>query len=431
MVEIALIIPNAPFLADPLGFPHLGILYISASLKRAGYKPKVYDLTGEGTLPKINADIVGITASSPLFHSAINIMNNIKEYNPDACFIIGGPHATVAPQTCEEEGFDVVVAGEGEEVIVNLVKSWEAVKPKDALGGVVTANPICPLDKLPYPDRDAIDMNKYHYYLYGKRLTNIQTQRGCSYGCAFCCGRDVQSYRWARQRSVENVRGEIQLLKEKYGIGALMFFDDEINLNKKHTLEMCKMLKEEDIIWRAMIRSNLFDEELAKAMADAGCKELGCGVETGSPTIKKNINKGTTIEQDFKARELCKKYDIKFKCFIVIGLPGENYQTFNETREWIWKAEPDNFDYTILVPYPGSPIWNHPERYDVQFDKEEIIKNHFDNTFYKGETPSGVISFVSTSALSKEEIVRLRMELEKEFPRMISTPWSGTEIKEN
>jgi len=428
MVDIALIIPNAPFLADPLSFPHLGILYVSASLKRAGYKPKVYDLTGGAKLPKINTDVVGITASSPLFHSAINIMNEIKQYNRDALFVIGGPHATVAHETCVHAGFDVTIAGEGEDAIVEVVRAfedgWEKVPP------VIMASPINPLDKLPYPDRDAIDMSKYHYYLYGKKLTNIQTQRGCSYGCAFCCGRDVQSYRWARQRSVENVRGEIKLLKEKYGVGALMFFDDEFNLNKKHALEMCQMLKEEDVIWRCMIRSNLFDEELAKAMADAGCKETGCGVETGSPTIKKNISKGATIEQDFKARELCKKYDIKFKCFIVVGLPGENHQTFNETREWIRRAQPDNFDYTILMPYPGSPIWNHQERYDIQFDKDEIIKSHFDDTFYKGETPSGVKSFVSTSALSREEIVRLRMELEKEFPRMISTPWSGTEKHE-
>lgn len=356
-------------------------------------------------------------------------MRKIKQYNRNALFIIGGPHATVAHETCVQAGFDVTISGEGEEAIVEVVRDFE-----DGWGNVpslIMADPINPLDKLPYPDRDAIDMNKYHYYLYGKRLTNIQTQRGCSYGCAFCCGRDVPAYRWARQRSVENVRGEIQLLKGKYGIGAVMFFDDELNLNKKHALEMCKMLKEEDIIWRAMIRSNLFDEELAKAMADAGCKELGCGVETGSPTIKKKTHKGTTIEQDFKARELCKKYDIKFKCFIVVGLPGENYQTFNETKMWIKKAQPDNFDYTILMPYPGSPIWNHPENYDIQFDKEEIIKSHFDDTFYKGETPSGAVkSFVSTSSLSREEILRLRMELEKEFPRMISTPWSGTEKRD-
>ena len=430
-MEIALIIPNAPFLAEPLSFPHLGILYISASLKRAGYKPKVYDLTGGSKLPKISADIVGITATSPLFHSAINIREAIRRYNQDAFFVIGGPHATVAPETCEEAGFDATISGEGEEAIVQIVRHFE-VGWLDGIPPVTIANPINPLDKLPYPDRDAIDMNKYHFYLYGKRLTNIQTQRGCSYGCAFCCGRDVQCYRWARQRSVENVRGEIQLLREKYGVEALMFFDDEFNLNKKHTLQMCRMLKEEGIVWRAMIRSNFFDEELAKAMAGAGCLELGCGVETGSPTIKKNISKGTTIEQDFKARELCRKHGIKFKCFIVIGLPGENYKTFNETREWIGKAQPDNFDYTILMPYPGSPIWNHPENYDINFDKKEIIASHFDDTFYKGELADGSIkSFVSTSALSREEIVRLRMELEKEFPRMISTPWSGTETKEN
>jgi len=428
MVAIALIVPNAPFLAEPRSFPHLGILYISASLKRVGYRPKVYDLTGGATLPKISADIIGITASSPLFHSAINIMNEIRKYNRNALFVIGGPHATVAHETCVQAGFDVTISGEGEEAMVEVARTfddgWERIPP------VIMADPIHPLDKLPYPDRDAIDMSKYHYYLLGEKCTNIQTQRGCSYGCAFCCGRETSCYRWARQRSVENVRGEIQILKEKYGIGALMFFDDEFNLNKKHTLEMCKMLKEEDIIWRCMIRSNLFDEELAKAMADAGCKEIGCGVETGSPTIKKNVNKGTTIEQDYKARELCRKYNIKFKCFIVVGLPGENYQTFNETREWIRKAQPENFDYTILVPYPGSPIWNHPEKYDIQFDKDEIIKSHFADTFYKGEGPDGSIkSFVSTSALSRKEIMRLRMELEKEFPRMISPPWSGTEKK--
>jgi len=428
MLDIALIVPNAPFLADPLGFPHLGILYISASLKQAGYEPQVYDLTGRTDIPKIDADIIGITATSPLFHSAIKIMEKVKQDNPSATFIIGGPHATVAPETCVEAGFDITITGEGEHAIVGVVQELET--PRRKIPPITRAKPIDPLDYLPYPDRDAIDMNKYHYYLFGKRLTNIQTQRGCSYGCAFCCGRDIDSYRWARQHSVQYVRGEIHLLQRKYAINAFMFFDDEFNLNKKHTLEMCKMLKEEDIIWRAMIRSNLFDEELAKAMAEAGCKELGCGVETGSPTIKKNINKGTTIEQDFKARELCRKYDIKFKCFIVVGLPGENYQTFNQTREWIRKAQPDNFDYTILVPYPGSPIWNHPENYDIQFDKEEIIKSHFDDTFYKGKNLTG-ISFVSTSALSREEIVRLRMELEKEFPRMISTPWSGTEMKKN
>ena len=432
MVDIALIIPDAPFLLEPRGFPHLGVLYISAALKEVYYNPKVYDLTGGVKLPKINADIVGITATSPLFKSAISIKNEIKEYNPEACFIIGGPHATVSPETCRDAGFNFIIAGEGECEILNIVDYYNKYlsMPSEYHGLIVWPKLIENIDTLSFPDRDAIDMDSYHYYLLGEKCTNIQAQRGCPYGCVYCCGRDTKTYRIARQRSVFNVECEIALLKSKYGIKSLMFFDDEFNLNREHTLKMCAMLKRLDVTWRAMIRSNLFDEELAKTMADSGCKELGCGVETGSLTIKKNIQKQTTPEQDLEARELCRKYDIKFKCFIVVGLPGETLETFNETRKWIKKAQPDNLDYTVLTPYPGSVIWNHPEQFDIKFDKEEIIRNSFDGTYYKGSSGGPARSFVSTSALSEADIMRLRQELEDEFPRMASSPWAGTEIKE-
>ena len=422
-VEVALIVPDAPFLLEPRSFPHLGVLYLSAALKQAGYKARVYDLTGGYKLPKVREEIVGITATSPQFKSALEIRDEIREYNPDALFVLGGPHATVAPETCV--GFDVVVAGEGDEAIVDIARRYEK---EGRFKAVLKPEPIRDLDKLPYPDRDAVDLSSYKYYLLGDRCTNIQSQRGCPFGCAFCCGRTIKTYRWARYRSPENIEGEVDQIISRYRIKALMFYDDEFNLNKKHALEVCKMLKRKGVLWRCFIRTDLFDEELAKAMAEAGCVEVGAGVETGSPKIKKIINKGTTVEQDYKAVELCRKYGIKFKAFLIVGLPGEDYETFNETRRWLATAKPDNFDATIFMPYPGSEIWEHPERYDIFFDKEEIVRSGFVGTYYKGASGGPERSFVSTSKLSAEEIARLRYQLDVEFGRMAVTPWSGTDV---
>lgn len=428
MLDIAFIIPDAPFLYDPLGFPQLGPLYISAALKRAGYQPQVYDMTGtmksDITIPDIhNFNVIAITATSPQFPYAVEMMRWLRPHNPDAFFVIGGAHAIVAPQTCKAAGFDITVAGEGEEAILDIVENFPPRR-----GSIFYPKPIEPLDNIAHPDREAIDVSRYHFYVTGEKTLHLMGQRGCPYGCAFCCGREVKSYRYVRFFSDNYIVEEIESLMEKYGIRSFMFFDDEFNINKKRTLRLCERLKELDIIFRCQVRSNLFDAEVAQAMAEAGCKEVGCGVETGSMTIKRNIHKKTTPEQDLRAVQLAHEFGMKFKCFIVVGLPGETRETFNETKDWIKKAQPDNFDYTVLMPYPGSPIWEYPERYDIQFDKEEIIRSNFSETFYKGASGGPVRSLVRTSALSEEEIMRLREELEEEFPRSPSTTWAGTEL---
>uniref|UniRef100_A0A6M3XA97 Putative radical SAM superfamily protein n=1 Tax=viral metagenome TaxID=1070528 RepID=A0A6M3XA97_9ZZZZ len=428
-MEIALVIPDSPFLLDPLGFPQLGPLYVSASLKKAGYNPKVYDLTGtSNSVPEIEADIIGITSSTPQFPYAVKIMKSLRGFNPTSIFIIGGPHAINAPETCRDAGFDITMAGEGE-LFSHVVSHIETRRL--STDTIIRPQPTENLDDIPYPDREAIDIDRYHFYVTGEKTLHLMTQRGCPYGCAFCSGREVKSYRWVRHFSDDYVIREINHLRDTYGVNAFMFFDDEFNINKKRTLRLCERFKGMGIAWRCQIRSNLFDAELAQAMSESGCKEVGCGVETGSMIIKKNIHKKTTPEQDLRAVELAHEYGMKFKCFIIVGLPGETRETFDETRAWVKKAQPDNFDYTVLMPYPGSPIWEYPERYDIEFDKQAIIDSNFDETWYKGTTGGPPKSLVRTSALSHEDIMQLRLELEEEFPRSPSTAWAGTALPEN
>lgn len=154
-------------------------------------------------------------------------------------------------------------------------------------------------------------------------------------------------------------------------------------------------------------------------MKEAGCVEVGCGVESGSQRILDSIHKGTTVEQNTEARKVCRDLDIRFKAFTILGLPGENDESVNQTREWLRKNEPDDFDVTIFMPYPGSPIWENPENYDIQFDKDAIKKGFYDETFYKGPPKS----LVRTSMLSAEDIVRLRDEIEDEFNRRVRSRW--------
>ena len=116
--------------------------------------------------------------------------------------------------------------------------------------------------------------------------------------------------------------------------------------------------------YRCFTRADLIDEEAAYAMGQTGCVEVLIGCESGSDRILANVNKGTTRQQNLKAISLLKKGRIRVKAAIIIGLPGESWESIEETKSFIEEAEPDDVDFTILSVYPGSDIWRNPSRYD-------------------------------------------------------------------
>lgn len=154
-------------------------------------------------------------------------------------------------------------------------------------------------------------------------------------------------------------------------------------------------------------------------MREAGCVEVGCGVESGDNSILKTIQKRCTVKQNTLTRKICKEEGIRFKAFTILGLPGESKETAYATMNWLLNEQPDDLDITVFTPYPGSPIWEHPQLYDVQFNKAEIVQNLFAETFYKGPKAS----LVSTSHLSSEEIVQLRDEIEDKCGRKMKSRW--------
>lgn len=209
-------------------------------------------------------------------------------------------------------------------------------------------------------------------------------------------------------RAADNVIAEIRQLKAM-GFPAIMFYDDEFNINHKRTMEVVEAIKGENIKWRCFIKANLFNEEQAKVFAAAGCWETCTGVESGSDAILKAIKKKSTVADNTRARQLCKKYGIRFKAFAMIGHAGETEETADATRRWLLENKPDEFDLSVYTPYLGTPVVEKPELFDIKFnlhyDKEEF--------FYKGK-PGEYQANASTSKLSAQRITQLRDSISAE-----------------
>lgn len=398
MPKIALINPPSPFLLDDKVFPPLGILYISAYLKKYGYNPEIIDLAGKKEIPDITTDIIGITATTPQYPSALNILKELKKRELNALYVIGGPHATCSPKTAND--FDISVIGEGENAMLQIAMQYPKTFPR------FFKEPPPNLYMLPFPDRKSIDIHSYKYFIDDEPATTMITSRGCPYNCAFCSS----IYDRVRIYSADYVINEIKEI-QKLSYNAIMFFDDIFILNKKRLFKICEYLKKKEIIWRCFVRADLVTHEMMRIMAKSGCKEIGIGVETGSQKILDIVNKRTTVEQNTKTIELARKCGVRSKTFIIVGLPGESKETIAETEQFIEKTKPDDLDATIYVPYPNTPIVNNPAMYDIKFDKTNLK-----NAWFKG-IPGHYHSLVSTNSLSAEEIVAARDRIEKRFKK--------------
>lgn len=397
---IILVNPPSPFLIDELVFPPLGILYLASALRKNGYNNiKVFDdFRKEKTnrfIIRQSGGVFCISTTTPQFKEAKKIIKGIKKNYKRSRIIIGGSHVSGLPQDGLQAGADTVVIGEGENAIIKALEGRR---------GIIQEPYITDINKLPFPARDLIDLKKYKYYIGNKLATTVMTTRGCPYRCAFCANNVWNFERKIRFHSPEYVYKEVKELKDKFGYEAIMFFDDTFTVHKPRLLKICELLKPLDIIWRCFIRTDTVDEESLTAMYNAGCRYIGCGVESGSPTILKNIRKQTNVKLNTDIVKLAKSIGFHVKTFLIIGCPGETEETVKETKQWIKDALPHDFDITILTPYSGSDIYQRPGSYDLCF-----IRNNLG--WYKGKAGE-YKSYVWTKSLSRERIVELRNEID-------------------
>lgn len=463
MKPVCLIIPPSPFLLDERVFMSLGILRVAAVLEEAHIPVEVMDLSGiENYLEaakdyscKSAAEIFCLTATTPQMPSAAKIASVIKEVRPEAKRLIGGPHPTLVWAAVKKEKtpgratramkeltslFHVVVSGDGEQAIFQALKldKNQVVDADDPKSSLFLTNER--LNELPFPARHLVDAESYHYFIEGERAMSLIAQLGCPFQCGFCGGRNSAMLRRVRTRTTENVVKEILHLFHTYKVKGFMLYDDELNVNPQMVELMNAIGKAQEDLGvefklRGFIKSQLFTDEQARAMFRAGFRWILTGFESGSERILKNINKRATRQENTRCVDIARRNGLKVKALMSIGHPGESLETLNDTESWLLENKPEDFDVTIITPYPGSPyyddaildkdgswVYTYPVTGDRLYAKEVDYFKTAD--YYKGDPNGGYQSYVWTDHLGAEELVARRDNLERSVRERLGIPFN-------
>lgn len=415
--SIALVFPKSTFLENPLTWMPLGLMYIGAQLEAQGHHCDFFDLN-EDEMPKDgDFDQVWVSSTSPQIKESRRLAEEMLNWTKTKR-ILGGAGAWANPDVHKEIPYDIVVAGEADSpfAVEWILDNVDSPPPSGRLVNVGIAKD---LDWVIPPLR-RWSMKYYSYMKDQKtgikhRMSSMFTSRGCGKSCSFCeSGRlGVIWDRLVRFEPLDVVEAQIKEIAEQ-GFTGIGFYDDILPVNKKRVKEILPILQKYNMVWRCFLRTDIIchngGKEYLREMRDGGLIECFVGIESADNQIKKNIHKGTTIEQDTQVLQWCKELDIVCKTSFIIGLPGETQESLNITREWILKNRPHIVQVDRLIPFKGTPLVDHPQEYDLKY---ETMPD--EDWFFRGRFSLESKSFVSTSHLTKDEIDVFWHTLEQEL----------------
>lgn len=381
-MKIALIIPPSPWLISDTDIVFLGPLYLSAYLKKRGHDVTVIDLTGQDLndwWPKENYNVWGLTGSSPNFPQIREIANRIRLKDSKAKIIAGGVHATMAPEhMLLHSAVDTCVLGPGEKRLDNLLSFGfsDGIYWKDK--GEIKRSFRDPksenYDLEPVPDYEAIDFKKYlpsktfRYILGECNEATVLTTLGCPYRCAFCAQHNMRPK--VKYLPIGHVAKNVDYLIDKYNVKLFYMMDDTFGIGYERLEQLCNMFRYKSLSWHCLLRSDLATKEKLSYMKECGCLGVVYGFESGSDTMLGYMNKKTTAKKNYDAAKLTHDLGMAVRGQIVVGFPGETDQTVEETRKFIQESPVTVWGIHTFQPFPGSDVWNNPEKYGVEIDKD-------------------------------------------------------------
>ncbi|MFH1776081.1 MAG: radical SAM protein [Candidatus Omnitrophota bacterium] len=330
------------------------------------------------------ADIVGVSATSPQMKHGLSISREIKKQNPKCVVVFGGVHPSALPQqTLENDCIDALVLGEGERAIVEIVA--EGVKLLNSKK-IVSKDYIENLDNLLFPDRVIIkqERNIQQAYIDNRiRIASIFSSRGCLFPCRFCASSAVWGKK-VRYRFVQNILEEFEKVVKDFKIDFIKFSDDTFTLNKNLVREFCERKIKQKIktSWGCNVRADDISLDLLKLMKQAGCREVWIGIESGSPDILTEMQKGITIEGVKRIFKLTKNLGFFRRAYILLGMPNETKADIKLSENLIDEIDPEAVGFTILAPYPGSSFYNHNRHANVDWSEVDEYENKITRTNY-------------------------------------------------
>ncbi len=358
--------------------PPMGLIYLGGYLKRKGLSVKIVDVpmdtivrdeyffeNRDGLLKTVESemisqfvemetDYVGISCYSPEYEEVVRLIHLIRESKPNIKIVVGGIHPTLKPYSFRGLA-DIIIVGEGE------VALYEAIKFKKE--GVVYAKKI-PIDNCSYPDYSLVDMGYYTnanpYAIRGVflRTACLLGSRGCPSQCSFCVAPALKNYFSFQVRNPCRVVEEVLDLKHDYNIDAFYFIDDCFTFDKEKVKKFCEMLifYETNLLWGCSSKINTLDENLIKLMAKSGCIQIDFGVERGSDRELKRLKKYQTIENIKNIFKLCKKYNIRTFANMLVNIPGERKEDYEDIKILLSEIKPTVVSVNIYKGYLGTEL---------------------------------------------------------------------------
>jgi len=367
--------------------PSLGLLHLAAQVREHGYEPTILesdilDLDFDGVAERIIAaapKYVGITLFTVGVWGSAQIARKVKQVLPDITIIVGGPHiSSMGVETIKRfSEFDIAVQGEGEKVLVALLKAYEEadgqpvdLSPVPAIiyrkNGRITVNPPLPvevvLDELPFPAWDLLPDFPHPYkpavYDYPRGpVATIAASRGCPFHCKFC---DTSTFGASmRFYSPKKVFEMMVFLQERWGIRHIMFVDDLFLASRLRTTELCHLILEHGLkmTWTCDARVDTVKPDLLELMKKAGCWQICFGLETGSDEMLQRMDKSARVEKSERAANWTAEAGIRVKGLFMLGYPGETSETIEMTKAFVRRIPMSSMNLTKFTPYPGSPVY--------------------------------------------------------------------------
>ena len=368
-----------------MGFPPIGIMSLSAVLKRAGHECVMFDQANPDTPNEVIVEeirrqkptLVGMSFLSTTSYPYAKILaRQIRVADADVRLAFGGVFATLNAERvklqCPE--VDFVCRGDGEQLLLDLLENLS--DPSGVAGltwakdGQVIVNPDRPLDRAldqwPFPDRESLPLEFVEsmpldvpVVLSMERFTTMQTSRGCPWTCVFCDIPIFNEGKW-RSRSPQHVLDELRHL-QKLGYGSIYFVDDHFLLQPKRIEAICKGIEDAGITiqWGCEGRVDSVCQHLFPAMSKAHCRTLMFGIESGSQAVLDRLVKGQTLAEVTTAVKNAKRAGIEIvHGFFVVGNPGETVADMRATFDFASKLPLDTFAFNRLCVYRGTPLWH-------------------------------------------------------------------------
>ena len=365
----------------------IGTLYAATALRDSGISVRVFDsmleeptAAFESLLTEHKPKVVAVYEDDFNFLSkmcltrmrevAWKIAKASKEAG--AVVLVHGSDSTDNPGLFLENGFDFVLCGEGEKVLVDLcslILRGEEVAQFDGLvrlnetgeliqsGQRLAKNPAWA--DLSIPSRDLIDLEPYRAAwvdAHGYFSTNMVSSRGCPFRCNWCA-KPISGNRF-HLRSAAAVAEEMGMLKSA-GVDHVWFGDDVFALNHHWVREFAEEVtrRHAAVPFKVQSRADLMSEQTVQDLKKAGCAEVWMGVESGAQSILDAMDKGITLSTVVVARERLREAGIRACFFLQFGYPGETWVELQETIALVRKLRPDDIGISFSYPLPGTVFY--------------------------------------------------------------------------